>query len=273
MISDNNPMARRAHLWLPHVRRTDLPIDKPAHAQSCRSQIARVIAAILLACSASQIFAPPTAAQQIVHDPANHAENLLAATRTLEQIRHQLAQVEQQARMLAKGTLQLSPELARTIDEAEGLFRSAEGLAYDIDRIGGEIEALYPETWDAYDLDTVLQQSDRWVAESRRSLAFAMQTEARAAQNLSTTRSRIGSALDASQAAEGQTSAVQAGNQLLGVTATQLAGIEALMIAEGRALQAERMERLAKDQRAEEIRRRAFPESRQSAPPPARSAF
>ncbi len=238
-----------------------------------RSRLAFALAVMLIPNSVVTCMTAPAVGQQIVHDPSNHAENLLAATRAIEQIRNQVAQIEQQATMLAKGSLQLSPELSQTIDEAEALFRSAEGLAYDIDRLGGELKALYPETWDAYDLSTVLQQSDRWVAESRSSLAFAMQAEARAAANLGASRARINSALTASQAAEGQTSAVQAGNQLLGVTATQLAGIEALMIAEGRALQAERIERLARAERAEEIRRRAFPDSRPAAPPPARSAF
>jgi type IV secretion system protein TrbJ len=236
-----------------------------------------VIAAAAVHCtvflSSTVAIAPNAAAQQIVHDPSNHAENLLAATRALEQIRNQVAQIEQQARMLTKGTLQLSPELQRTLHEAETLFRTAEGLAYDIHRLGGELEALYPETWDAYDLEAVIRQSDRWVAESRRSFTFAMQAEARAAANLRDSRDRIASALDASSAAEGQTSAVQAGNQLIGITATQLAGIETLMIAEGRARQAERMEALAREERAAEIQRRAFPAERTDAPPPARSAF
>jgi P-type conjugative transfer protein TrbJ len=230
--------------------------------------------ALCLAAPALTSLAPPVAAAQVVvHDPANHAENLLAAARMLEQIEHQIAALEQQAQMLARGKLQLSPDLARTIDEAEALFRRGEGLSHDIARIGGEIEVLYPETWDAYELEGVLDQSGLWAEESRRSLARAMAAQAQAAAGLGATRTRLGEALAASQGAEGQTSAVQAGNQLLGLSAAQLAGIEALMIAEGRALQAERMERLAREARAEEIRARAFPETRREAPPPARRAF
>lgn len=235
-----------------------------------------ILNALMLSLSAPAltVLAPsPAAAQIVVHDPSNHAENLLAAARMLEQIEHQIAGLEQQAQMLARGRLQLSPDLSRTIDEAEALFRRGEGLSHDIARIGGEIEALYPETWEAYALSDVLSQSDRWAEESRRSLSRAMAAEAQAAARLGETRTRVESALAASQGAEGQTSAVQAGNQLLGLTASQLAGIEALMIAEGRALQAERMERLAREARAEEIRARAFPEARPEATPPARRAF
>ena len=73
--------------------------------------------------------------------------------------------------------------------------------------------------------------------------------------------------------AEGQTGAIQAGNQLMGVQAGQLTEIHALLVAQGRALHTERMERLAREERAEEIRRRAFPTERRAAPDPARSAF
>ncbi len=235
-----------------------------------------ILNALLLSLSAPAVtvLAPPPATGQIVvHDPSNHAENLLAAARMLEQIEHQIAALEQQAQMLARGRLQLSPDLSRTIDEAEALFRRGEGLSHDIARIGGEIEALFPDTWEDYQLGDVLSQSDRWAEESRRSLSRAMAAEAQAAARLGETRTRVESALAASQGAEGQTSAVQAGNQLLGLTAAQLAGIEALMIAEGRALQAERMERLAREARAEEIRSRAFPEARPEAAAPARRAF
>lgn len=226
-----------------------------------------------LAGPAGLCFAPPATAQIVVHDPANHAENLMAAARMLEQIEHQIAALEQQARMLSRSPLQLSPDLGRTLNKAEALFRRGEGLSHDIARIGGEIEALYPETWAAYDLEGVIGQSDRWRAESRESLTRAMAAQAQAAARLGETRGRLADALTASMAAEGQTSAVQAGNQLAGLNAAQLAGIEALMIAEGRALQAERMERLAREARAEDIRLRAFPTARPAPSPPARRAF
>jgi P-type conjugative transfer protein TrbJ len=216
---------------------------------------------------------PALAQGRIVYDPTNYAQNVLSAARALDQIRNQIAQIEQQAQMLARNPLQLSPELSRSIDEARALFETAEGIAFDIRRIGADLEALYPQTWEDFDLEGVLRQSDRWIAQSRASLQTAMEMEARAAQSIGQSRERIASALGSSASAEGQTSAVQAGNQLLGIQATQLTEIHALLIAQGRALEAERMERLAREERAEEIRRRAFPTTRPDAPEPARRAF
>ncbi|NDC60191.1 MAG: hypothetical protein EBZ50_15480, partial [Alphaproteobacteria bacterium] len=140
-------------------------------------------------------------------------------------------------------------------------------------RISADLKTLYPETWEDYDLAGVLRQSDAWVRESRSSLATAMEAEARATESIARTRGRIDAALGSSADADGQTSAVQAGNQLLGIQAAQLTDIHALLIAQGRALQAERMERLAREERAGEIRRRAFPTTRPAEPAPARTAF
>jgi P-type conjugative transfer protein TrbJ len=108
--------------------------------------------------------------------------------------------------------------------------------------------------------------------ESRSSLERAMQAEARAAASIERTRGQIDRALTSSSSSEGQTGAIQAGNQLLGVNASQLAEIHALLVAQGRALEVERMERLARDERAREIQRRAFPATAREVDP-ARSAF
>ncbi|MFZ4072080.1 MAG: P-type conjugative transfer protein TrbJ [Caulobacterales bacterium] len=245
-----------------------------------RLRLVRSVSAFALAAAvalpASVVLPMPPAhalGGDIVFDPSNYAENVLAAARALEQINNQIRQIELQARMLAQNPLQLSPELAASIGEARELLDRAEGLAFDVRRIGSDLATLYPQTWEAYDLGAVLSQSDRWVAQSRASLRTAMEMEARAAQSIGQSREQIATALGSSAGAEGQTAAVQAGNQLLGVQAAQLTEIHALLVAQGRALQTERMERVAREERAGEIRRRAFPSTRSDAPPPARTAF
>jgi P-type conjugative transfer protein TrbJ len=236
-----------------------------------QTRLAALIAAALPL--TATLLPVPAAAQIAVYDPAVHAQSVLSAARALEQIRHQIAAIEQQARMLERNQLDLSPELSRSIKDARALFAEADALAFDISKIAGDIETLYPETWEAYDLESVLAQSQRWRAASRASLARAMQAEARAAESINDTSGRLQSALSASQAAEGQTGAIQAGNQLQALSAAQLAEIHSLLVLQGRALQTERMERLAREERAEEIQRRAFPSTKAPASDPARSAF
>lgn len=215
----------------------------------------------------------PAQAQFTVIDPANLAQSVIQAARALEQIHNQVRAIEQQARMLARNPLQLSPELTASIQEARDLFDTAEGIAFDVQRIGEDVRTLYPETWEEFDLDDIVAHSEQWIAEDRRALERAMHAEARAAEAVGAARGRIDSVLSASAGAEGQTSATQAGNQLLGIQAAQLAEIQALLTAQGRALTVERMERLAREQRGREIQRRAFPTEANDAPPPARTAF
>ncbi|MBK8545169.1 MAG: hypothetical protein IPL62_17550 [Caulobacteraceae bacterium] len=174
--------------------------------------------------------------------------------------------------MLRQNPLQLSPELSQSIGEARALFDAAQGLAFEANRVGEDIRTLYPETWESFDLDDVLAQSDQWLAQSRASVERAMEAEARAVQAIERTQGRVDRALASSSDAEGQTGAIQAGNQLLGIQASQLAEIQTLLVAQGRALQTERMERIAREERAREVQRRAFP-TQSTAPEPARSAF
>lgn len=215
----------------------------------------------------------PAQAQIPVIDPANLAQSVIQAAHALEQIHNQVQQIEQQARMLASNPLQLSPELTASIRQARDLFNSAQGIAFDVQRIGEDIRTLYPETWEEFDLNEIVARSDDWLAEDRRALERAMRAEASAARAVEMSRGRIDSALSASASAEGQTGAVQAGNQLLGIQATQLAEIQALLAAQGRALTTERLERAAREDRAREIQRRAFPTNTASELPPARTAF
>ncbi len=215
----------------------------------------------------------PARAQMTVIDPTNLAQNLLQATRALEQINNQIRQIEQATQMLRQNPLQLSPELTQSISEARELFNTAQGIAFEVNQVGENLRTLYPETWEDFDLAGVLQQSERWEQESRESLQRAMEAEARAARSIEGSRNRIDRALQSSSSAEGQTGAIQASNQLLGVTASQLAEIHALLIAQGRALETERMERLAREERAREIQRRAFPTETTRSTEPARTAF
>ena len=237
-----------------------------------QSKLLRILCAVLLVTSLT--MGSPRPAQAItVIDPSNLAQNILQVSHMVEQLHNQVQQIEQATAMLRQNPLQLSPELSQSIDEARSLFHSVQGLAFEANQLGEDLRALYPNTWEDFELDSVLSQSDRWMAESRRSLERAMDAEARAAQRIEQTRGRIDRAMQSSSDAEGQTGAIQASNQLLGVTASQLAEIHALLIAQGRALETERMERLAREERAREIQRRAFPTETTRSTEPARTAF
>lgn len=236
-------------------------------------RLVRAFCAIVLMLGVCVAPARDARAQIPVIDPANLAQSITQVAHMVEQLRNQVQQIEQAAAMLRQNPLQLSPELTQSIEEARALFQSVQGIAYEADQLGDQLRTLYPETWEDFELDRVLSQSDVWMNESRQSLQRAMEAEARAAQRIEQTQGHINRALQSSSGAEGQTGAIQAGNQLLGIQASQLTEIHALLIAQGRALETERMERIAREERAREIQRRAFPTQRGGDLTPARTAF
>lgn len=235
---------------------------------------ARLMArAVLCVCVTGALLAQPAEAQRIVYDPTNHAENLLQAARALEQINNQLSSLANEARMLKALDLQLSPELSRSIGAARHLLEQARGIRQNLDTISADMAALYPEDLRGLDLDSLLLQSDRWVEQSRASVETLMEASAASTGQLGEAQSAMDRALNASANAEGQTGAIQASAQALGVLSAQIAQLQQLQAAQARALASERLEQIAREQRARELRRRAFPTDVSSDAPAAQPRF
>lgn len=218
----------------------------------------RACAAALALC----LCAAPARAQMPVIDPANLIQSVLQVTHMISQINNQIEQIRQQTLMLKRLGLELSPELSRSISASRQLLQQAEGLRQNAQTITEDLRALYPEDTAGYDFDALLSQSDRWLAESRASTEVLMALGAAASSDgLDEAERSISRALAASAGAEGQTSAEQATTQAVGVLSAQLAQLQALQAAQARALATERLERIAREERARDIRRRAFPAS------------
>lgn len=215
----------------------------------------------IAACAlALALASTPARAQFAVIDPANLAQSVVQVTHMISQINNQIEQIRQQAQMLENLGLELSPELSASIRSARDLLAEAEGLRQNAETIADDIRELYPEDIAAFDLERLLGQSDRWLEESRDSMEALMTIAAAASSDgLDDAEGAMSRALQASASAEGQTSAAQATTQAIGVLSAQLAQLQALAAAQARALAAERLERIAREERSREIRRRAFP--------------
>lgn len=202
----------------------------------------------------------PAQAQWVVIDPANLAQSITQVTHMISQINNQIEQIRQQAQMLEGLGLEMSPELSASIRSARDLLSEAEGLQQNAESIAGDMRELYPEDVSEFDLDRLLGQSDRWLEESRDSMEALMTMGASASSDgLEDADNAMSRALQASANAQGQTSAEQATAQAIGVLSSQIAQLQALQAAQARAIATERLERIARDERSREIRRRAFP--------------
>lgn len=232
---------------------------------------ARIVAAGVLALA---LTGTPARAQWVVIDPANLAQSITQVTHMISQINNQIEQIRQQAQMLESLGLEMSPELSASIGQVRNLLREAEGLQQNAETIADDMRELYPEDVSNFDLDRMLSQSDRWLEESRDSVEALMTVSASASSDgLEDADNAMSRALRASSNAEGQTSAEQATAQAIGVLSSQIAQLQALQAAQARALASERLEQIAREERAREVRRQAFPTEVSSDAPAAQPRF
>jgi P-type conjugative transfer protein TrbJ len=92
----------------------------------------------------------PGAAQLVVFDPNNYAQNVLTAARALQQINNQIASLQNQAQMLINqaknlATLPFSSllQLEQSILRTQQLLAQAQRIAYDIQQIDRAFSTTY----------------------------------------------------------------------------------------------------------------------------------
>lgn len=199
----------------------------------------------------------PASAQLTVYDPTNHVENALQAARQLQSLTHEAQGLINQARSLAASPYSHLAATSETLKAIGDLAHSVRGVAAEVAALEDQFADLYPTAVEGLDPRQALDQ-----AEGRARLAAATaQDLARTAaelERLSAARQgRLHGALSASQAAGGQTAAIQSSNQLLAVLAEDLGSLRALLGAQSRLL-AESGARAAADRAAAAERRRQY---------------
>jgi len=234
-----------------HARRIPLPKFIAAAALGLST-----IGAVTIAVS---IPAPPAHAL-VVFDPSNYAQNLLTATRALNQINNQISSLQNEARMLtnmAKNLSQVSfPELTAlvtTLREIDALMGKAKGIEFKLSSLDAQFEALFPETFN------MAQTNDLHVIDATKRLETAMAgfkqsmaVQSRIVEAIEADRSALSDLVDRSQNAEGGLQVAQTTNQLLALSAKQQFQLQQLMAAQYRAeaIEAARRTQAESDARA-----------------------
>lgn len=210
------------------------------------------IALALAAGSPLALALPVSPAAAIpVFDSTNYAQNLLQAARTLEQINHQIASLQNEAAMLQNMARNLEridfPQLERlnsAIQRIDGLMDQAQGVDFRIDRLDERIRALFPG-----DVQRVLS-GDQRVREARARLDAAMGAhrqamgvQAQVVENVRADAGLLEELVDRSQNAVGSLQVSQAANQLLALSISQQLQLQNLMAAEFREASIERARR------------------------------
>ncbi|MDQ0504200.1 P-type conjugative transfer protein TrbJ [Xanthobacter agilis] len=229
-----------------------------------RSRAAFVAASILsMPLALAPIVTTPAAAQWIVYDPTNYAQNVLTAARTLQQVNQQITQLQNEATMLINQARNLASlpysslsQLQQSIAKTQALLTQAQNIAYDVQNIDRAFQTTYgTASTSASSATLIADAKTRW-QNSVAGLQDAMRVQATVVGNIDTNSTQMPVLVGSSQSATGALQATQAGNQLLALQAQQLADLTAVVAANGRAQALTEAERAAAAEQGREQRRR-----------------
>ena len=228
------------------------------------SRALRVTAALIaVPLALSPVLSTPAAAQWIVYDPTNYAQNVLTAARTLQQVNQQITQLQNEAQMLINQARNLASlphsslqQLQQSVQRTQQLLSQAQGIALNVQQIDRAFQTTYGNaSMSASDQALVTQARERW-QNTVGGLQDAMRVQAGVVGNIDTNRTEMSALIGQSQGATGALQATQAGNQLLALQAQQLADLTAVVAANGRAQSLSEAERAAAAEQGREQRRR-----------------
>jgi P-type conjugative transfer protein TrbJ len=199
----------------------------------------------------------------VVYDPTNYSQNVLTAARTLEQINNQIRSLQNEAEGLINDARNLASlpfsslgELQAQVRQTQQLLGNAQRVAFSVQSIDQAFDARYrPASLSGSDKALVQNARARW-EDTVAAFEDALKLQAGVVGNIEGTRAVMDRLIGSSQSASGALQAAQAGNQLLGLQARQLADLTALVAAQGRAQSLEASQRAAaQDQSREQLRR------------------
>jgi P-type conjugative transfer protein TrbJ len=192
--------------------------------------------------SATMLAVPAPVAAMPVFDAGNYAQNLLSAARALEQINHQIEQlqneatmIQQQARQLEKLDFSGVARLDANFRKVQGLIDQARGIGFRTDQLDQQMSPMFPGS------ATVGARGDRLAAARARldgalgALRGAIALQTQVVENVQEDRRLLADLLRRSEGAVGGLQAQQATNQLLGLAAQQQFQLQAMLAGQARA--------------------------------------
>lgn len=243
------------------------PCPQPDREGRRHRRFRLAVAALAIPLALAPIVTPPAHAffgfGRIVYDPRNHAENILTAARTLEQINNQIRSLQNEAEMLINQARNLASlpystlqQLQQSVQRTQDLLGEAQRIAFDV----GQIEQAFEAEYGSIDLSATQQElideaRARW-QNTVGGLEDALKVQAGVVGNIDANRAAMSALVGRSQGAVGALQATQAGNQLLALQAQQLSDLIAVVAANGRSQALAEAEQAAAAEQGREQRRR-----------------
>jgi P-type conjugative transfer protein TrbJ len=162
---------------------------------------------------------------------------LSAINNQLVQIQRLESQLSNQALMLQKMQTDVTGPILSIENQATQILQNAQGIGYGAQTVAQNFANLYPSTMPGASLNTTQASLATWRTNNTAAIQTALQAQNQIVQNQGTVTTQVQTAVAASQAASGQTGAIQAGNQLLAAATKQLTDLQNLLITQSRAQQ------------------------------------
>tara|TARA_R110000850_G_scaffold160898_1_gene285315 strand:- start:730 stop:1455 length:726 start_codon:yes stop_codon:yes gene_type:complete len=216
----------------------------------------RIAALLAVSLSSLASVAPPADALlgvgDVVIDPTNLVQNILTATHTLEQINNQVQQLQHEAQMLVNQAEDLKrldyasiEHLKRLLERIDTLMREAGEVTYEVEESERQYREAFPESYeDLSNEEMVVEAADQWQI-SRDAFRASIQVQSGIVTSIAESRETLIDIVSESQAATGNLSVAQAGNQLVALSVEQQMQMQQLMAAQYRMVALEETRRAA----------------------------
>ena len=206
-----------------------------------RSLMAAVAAIALLAAPAQNAYAFGFGG--VVYDPSNHAQNILTAVRSLQQVNNQIQQIANEAQMLVNQAQNLANlptsvagDLQTSLRAIDQLVLDAQGIAYQVSEIDSTYRRLFPEEYaSAVSTSQIVRDAHEAWRLARHGFQHSLEVQAETVGQLRTDAITLDRLIAESQGAVGNLQVAQAGNQLTALAAKQSMQLQTLVAASARA--------------------------------------
>jgi len=204
----------------------------------------RIHALMLIGFLTTSVLVPAARAQWTVFDPQNYAQNLLEASRALQQINNQIQALQNQALMLQNMATNLNPlkdvlqlnGMVTSLTQITSLMNQAQGIAFNVNATMAAWSRAYPNSYPAGTGSATLaaDAQQRW-QNSMSALQDTLKVQSQVVQNVQADTATLTNLTSQSQNATGNLAVSQATNQLIALSTKQQLQIQSLMAAQYRA--------------------------------------
>ena len=201
---------------------------------------------LALAAGGALVFGPVRRAaacwyDPIIFDPTSLVEHVQQVVQLGEQISAAVQQVENQVLELAHLGSNVAPDESAIIAGVQGQLDAS---LYNTATPASQLDARYPATMTSATWAQYQSEQSTWTNNERQALIENRQLQNQVYRDMETTRQQVQEIIDASNSASGETSAIQAHNDLLAVASGEFAKLQALKAARSRL----KTEKLARQQ-------------------------